>query len=341
MFQQCRLLKAQLFVLSILVWVPTGIAQIAPDPRLVEAAKKEAEVIWYTTLTLDMSKEVMDRFHKKYPFIKPTLYRTAGGPLLNRILSEARTGGRTWDVAVGPGLMVVPLMERKLLATYRSPEASMIYDELADKDGYWASFYALSFVLGYNTKLLKKEDLPKTYEDLLQPKWKGSQISLDVEAYEMLQGLMAAWGKSKAISYFKRLAAQQPIVQRGSTHRATLAAAGEFPLVMAFNQTCQRMIMRGAPIDWVPLEPAVVRVNPTVLAANAPHPNAAKLFIDFVLSREGQQMMQAFGGVPVRKDVEPDPPRLFRGYKWVIAHPRDYKNYEEIVKLYNEIFSIQ
>jgi iron(III) transport system substrate-binding protein len=341
MSRQGRLLAASLLALSILVLVPTSMAQPAPDPKVLEAAKKEAEVIWYTTLTLDMSKEVMDRFNKKYPFIKPTLYRTAGGPLLNRILSEARTGGRTWDVAVGPGLMVVPLMERKLLATYRSPEAAMIYDDLVDKDGYWASFYTLSFVLGYNTKLIRKEDLPKTYEDLLQPKWKGSQISLDVEAYEMLQGLIAVWGRSKAISYFKSLAAQQPRVQRGSTHRATLAAAGEFPLVVAFNQTCQRMIMRGAPIDWIPLEPAVVRVNPTVLAANAPHPNAAKLFIDFVLSKEGQQMMQAFGGVPVRKDVEPEPPRLFRGYKWVIAHPRDYKNYEEIVKLYNEIFSIQ
>lgn len=340
MIQYGRLFSLSALALSILAWTPLSSAQVAPDSKLLEGAKREGEVIWYTTLTLDMSKEVMDRFNKKYPFIKPTLYRSAGGPLLNRMLSEARAGARTWDVTVGPGLMVVPLMEKKLLAPYRSPEATMIYDDLVDKDGYWASFYTLSFVLGYNTKLIKKEDLPKTYEDLLQPKWKGGQISLDVEGYEMLQGLIAVWGKSKAVTYFKRLAAQNPKIQRGSTHRATLAAAGEFPLVIAFNQTCQRMIMRGAPIDWIPLEPAVVRVNPTILAANAPHPNAAKLFIDLVLSKEGQQMMQAFGGVPVRKDVEPDPPRLFRGYKWVIAHPRDYKNYDEIVKLYNEILSI-
>jgi hypothetical protein len=92
------LLAAYLLALSILVWGPPSIAQVAPDPKVLEAAAKKAEVILYTTLTLDMSKEVMDRFNKKYPFIKPTLYRTAAGPLLNRILSEARTGGRTWDV---------------------------------------------------------------------------------------------------------------------------------------------------------------------------------------------------------------------------------------------------
>jgi hypothetical protein len=125
-----------LIALSILAWAPNSTGQSARDPRVLDAAKKEAEVIWYTTLTLDMSKEVMDRFNKKYPFIKPTLYRTTGGRLLNRILSDARAGGPTRDVAVGPGLMVMPPMERKLLATYRSPEATMIYHDLVDKDGY-------------------------------------------------------------------------------------------------------------------------------------------------------------------------------------------------------------
>ena len=243
--------------------------------------------------------------------------------------------------AVGPGLMVLPLGERKLLAPYRSPEMKMVYDDLVDPDNSWASFYVLSFVLCYNTNMVRQQDLPKTYDDLLLPKWKGGQISLDVEAYELLQGLIAAWGRDKAIVYFKRLAAQEPSIKRGSTHRVTLTAAGEHPLVLAFNQTCQRMIMRGAPIDWTPLEPAVVRVNPTMVAAHAPHPSSARLFTDFVLSKEGQSMMQRFGGVPVRKDVEPDPPRLFRGYKWVIAHPKDYKNYDELVKLYNEILKVR
>lgn len=97
-------------------------SQANPDPRLIEGARKEGEVIFYTTMTLDQSKEVVDRFQKKYPFIKPTLFRTGGGPLLNKILNEARAGRHAWDVAAGRAEMYVPLMERKLLASYRSPE---------------------------------------------------------------------------------------------------------------------------------------------------------------------------------------------------------------------------
>src|SRR4029434_7171363 len=95
-------------------------AQSAPDPKLIEGAKKEGQIVFYTTMTLDQSKEVVDRFQKKYPFIKPTLFRTGGGPLLNRILNEARAGRHAWDVVAGRAEMYAPLMERKLLASYRS-----------------------------------------------------------------------------------------------------------------------------------------------------------------------------------------------------------------------------
>jgi hypothetical protein len=95
-------------------------AQTAPDPKVIEGAKKEGQMVFYTTMTLDQSKEVVDRFQKKYPFIKPTLFRTGGGPLLNKILTEARGGLHAWDVVAGRAEMYVPLMDRKLLASYRS-----------------------------------------------------------------------------------------------------------------------------------------------------------------------------------------------------------------------------
>jgi len=319
----------------------TAWAQANPDPKLIEGAKKEGELIWYTTMTLDQSKQVVDRFQQKYPFVKPELFRTGGGPLLNKILTEARGGRHAWDVVVGRGEMVLPLIERKLLASYLSPETKMIDSDLVDKEGYWTAYYVNAYVLGYNTKLVKKDDVPKTYEALLDPKWKNRQISVDTEAYGMLQGLIGIWGKEKAVAYFKRLAAQDAVPKRGNTERVQLAVAGEYPLILAYNQTIERMTQRKAPIDWVPLEPAVVQVNPAMLAAKAPHPNAARLFLDFILSKEGAEMLRGFQWIPVRKDVEPDPPRLFRGFKRVIESPEDYKNFDETVKLYLEIFKLR
>lgn len=334
------------FTLSLLLavfFLATGLSwpQASPDPKLIDGAKREGEVIWYTTMTLDQSKQVVDRFQNRYPFIKPTLFRTGGGPLLNKITTEARGGRHAWDVLVGRGEMVLPLAERKLLASYRSPETKMIDDPLVDKEGYWTAYYINTYVLGWNTKMVKKQDVPKSYEALINPKWKGGQISVDTEAYGMLQGLAGVWGKEKAVAYFKRLAALDPVPKRGNTERVMMAVAGEYPLLLAYNQTIQRMTSRGAPIDWLPLEPAVVQVNPAMVAAKAPHPNAARLFIDFLLSKEGAELLRSFQRIPVRKDVEPDPPRLFRGYKYVIENPEDYKNFDQIVKLYLEIFKLR
>jgi iron(III) transport system substrate-binding protein len=308
---------------------------------VIEGAKKEGEVVYYTTMTLDQSKQTVDRFEKKYPFVKVTLFRTGGGPLLNKIFTEARGGRFAWDVVVGRGEMVLPLMERKLLASYRSSETKMIDSQLVDNEGFWAAYYVNSYVLGWNTKLVKKEDVPKTYEGLLEPKWKGGQISLDNEAYGMLEGLKRAWGREKAVSYFRRLATQEPVIKRGNTERVQLAAAGEYSLIVAYNQTIQRMTSRGAPIDWLALEPAVTQVNPVMLGSKAPHPNAARLFYDFILSKEGQEMLRGMQRIPVRKDVEPDPPRLFRGFKYVIENPEDYKDFDATVKQYLEIFKLR
>lgn len=316
-------------------------AQADPTAKLIEGAKKEGEVVWYTTTTLDQSQQVVERFQKKYPFIKPTLFRTGGGPLLNKIMTETRGGLNGWDVVVGRGEMALPLIERKLVATYLSPERKMIPPDLADKRGYWTAWYVNGYVLGYNTKLVKKDDVPKTYEALLDPKWKGGQISVDTEAYGMLQGLIGVWGKEKTVAYFKRLAALDPVPKRGNTERVQLAVAGEYPLILAYNQTIERMRQRKAPIDWVALEPTVIQVNPAMLAAKAPHPNAGRLFMDFLLSKDGAEMLRSFQRIPVRTDVEPDPPRLFRGFKYVIENPESYKNFDETVKLYLEIFKLR
>jgi iron(III) transport system substrate-binding protein len=239
------------------------------------------------------------------------------------------------------GDSVLTFEDSKLIAPYRSPESKFIDKDMVDDDGYWAAYYVNPYVLGYNTKLVKKEEVPKTYEQLLDPKWKGRKISIDDSAYGLLAGLMRAWGKEKAVEYFKKLAAQEPVVQRGNTNRVQLTMAGEFPLIIAYAPTIQRETSKQHPMDWVPLEPVPVQVNPMMLAAKAPHPNAGKLFIDFLLSKEGQKMLVGFRRIPVREDVDPDPPRLFKGYKRIVEHPEDYKDFNTTVRLYQEIFGIR
>ena len=315
--------------------------QAGSNPKTIEAAKSEGVVAYYTTMTLSQSKKVADKFQAKYPFLKVDLFRSGADALLNKIQNEARGSLFAWDVVSGRGDMVLTLSEAKFLAPYRSPEVKFIERDMVDDDGYWAAYYVNPFVLGYNTNLVKKDEVPKTYEQLLDPKWKGKKISIDDSAYGLLAGLIREWGKEKAVAYFKKLAVQEPVVMRGNTNRVQLAMAGEYPLIIAYAPTIQRETSKGHPMDWVALEPVPVQVNPLMFAAKAPHPNAGKLLIDFLLSKEGQKMLVGFRRIPVREDIDPDPPRLFKGYKRIVEHPEDYKDFAHTIKIYQEIFGLR
>jgi iron(III) transport system substrate-binding protein len=324
------------------VWLAASLAAFAhaqesSDPKIIQAARKEGEIVWYTTMSSDQSNAFMARFQQKYPFLKPSIIRLGGSALLSRIVTEAKAGKSFFDVVHGTGEIVLPLMDLGLLAPYQSPERKMIPDDLKDQKGFWTSVYVNSVVLGYNTNLTKGQAIPRSYNDLLQPRWRGRKISLDDTYATFLQGLISSWGKDKALEYLKKLAEQEPVVMRGSTVRAQLAAAGEFPLVIAYANIIQYLAEKGAPVDWLPLEPAVISVNTVMLGAKANHPNAAKLFIDFTLSKEGQEKLWDFQRIPSRSDVEPKPARLFRGYKRYVVHPEETRNLDETAKLYSQI----
>jgi iron(III) transport system substrate-binding protein len=312
-------------------------SQVSSDPKIVEGARKEGEIVWYTTMSADQSTSFMERFQRKYPFLKPSIIRLGGNALLSRIVTEAKASRSYFDVVHGTGEIVLPLMNMGLLASYASPERKMIAEDLKDKKGFWTSVYVNSIVLGYNTNLTKGQPIPRSYDDLLQPTWRGRKISVDSTYVTFLQGLISAWGKDKALDYLKKLAEQEPVVMRGSTVRAQLAAAGEFPLVIAYANIIQYLTEKGAPIDWVALEPAVISVNTVMAGAKASHSNAAKLFIDFTLSKEGQEKLWDFQRIPSRSDVEPKPARLFRGYKRYVVHPEEMQNLDETAKLYSQI----
>ena len=214
----------------------------------------------------------------------------------------------------------------------------MIPEDLKDSKGYWTSVYVNSIVLGYNKNLVKKEDLPRTYEDLLLSRWKGRKISIDDSYTTFLQGLISAWGKDKALAYFKKLAEQEPVIMRGSTVRVQLAAAGEFPLVIAYANIIQYLTEKGAPIDWVPLEPAVISVNTVMLGAKASHPNAAQVAGGFhVIQRGPGKAMGLPDGFPRAAMSRRNRHDFFAVISVTSLHPEEYKNHDEVVKLYAQI----
>jgi ABC-type Fe3+ transport system substrate-binding protein len=335
-------------IVSVFIWCVAatgcsfGTASVfAADQKIIDAAKKEGELAWWSTIAQDQSQKLVDEFMKRYPFIKASYWRSGSVGLHNKIMLEARAGQSNWDVvSQTTPEFIFELKQKKLIAAYDSPERRYFSSDLKDKDGYWTGTYALPTGLGFNTQQVKREDVPKTYKDLLNPKWKGGKISVDDENYEILVGLSEAWGKKAAQEYLKALAAQKPAIGRGATQRTQMLAAGEFPLAISYTHTVEWSKSQGTSVDWVNLEPVVIKFDGIMLGAKAPHPNAGKLFIDFVLSQQGQELLQSFRRVTLRKDVDPDPPRLIKGFKRLVLHPDRSQNAQESLKLYREIFEL-
>ncbi|MBI4523977.1 MAG: extracellular solute-binding protein [Deltaproteobacteria bacterium] len=326
-------------VVALLGFSFTALAQ-QPATTLVNLARQEGRVIWYTTIAIPEGQAFIKFFEQRYPFLKVEMVRSGAGPMVNRILSEYTAGRHIVDVIHGVSSRgVLPyFQEKEIITSYDSPERRFIADDLKDRDGYWVSLYALPFVLIVNKNLVKAEDVPKSYEDLLHPKWKGKKILNDTENYAWFDGLLNYWGKDKGTAFFRKLAQQEQGFQRGARLRVQLVAAGEFPMTIGFGPHAQDYISKNAPIDWIPLEPVVFNVSSLSLAKRAPHPHAAKLFMDFLLSKEMQTRTVENNNIPVRVDVDPKPRRLFRDYKRIRQNIGDLS---ASINLYKEIFGLR
>lgn len=327
-------------LLAACVYFSFSAAGFAAEPGVLEGAKKEGALVFYTTMDIQNSRPLLDAFMKKYPFVKGDLVRLGGTAMVSRIMTEAQAGGNRFDVAVGISPSYVPMREKNLIAPYMSPEFPSLYDDLYEPKGYWATVYLNTIVLGYNTKNIARGELPKLYEDLLKPQYKQKFI-IDIENHDLFVGLSQEWGREKALAYFKGLAKQEPVFLRGNTNRANLVSAGERALTFVYAQVIERMKQTGAPVDWIPLEPVSVEVNVSMISAKAAHPNAARLFVDYLISKDGQEFLKTFRRIGPRKDVKPDPPKLFEGFRRRVIAPENYKNLGEITRLHNDALGIR
>lgn len=333
---------AELIVLIVLF---SFVELAAPDrshPQdIVEGAKKEGRLLLYTSLTLQEFDEIIAPFHKRYPFLKAESFRGNALQLLQKITTEARAGRPQVDVAQFNGFEAWQLHKLGLLQSYRSPEAVKFADRYKDPDGHWTTPYTNYLVLGYNPTLVAPGDVPKRWEDLLQPQWKGAKFALDRDNAVWYGGLSLYWGKERASKFMKALAGQQASMRKGHTLIATLMASGEFPLGLVYAHRIEEMKAKGMKtIEWVALEPIVATPIVIGIAKNAPNPNAAKLFVDFFLSTEGQSISQKQQfRVPANPDLPPISAKLDpKNLKVSLVNRQVADRYQEYDKEYQELF---
>ncbi len=272
-------------------------ASLCQAAEVRERAEAEGKLMFYATFNAADSKTLVDGFKQLYPKIDAAYYRSTDSAMMERILTENRAGQTLWDVVITTSFYGHNLKKRGLLGVYDSAERKYFRDGYKDPQATWTSSYTNYAAFGYNTRGNPKTGVPKSHTDLLKPEWKG-QIGMDSRAYEWFGTMLQAMGEEKGLAYMRELAKQTQL-RAGRTLLAQLVAAGEFTgALTAYSQTFEVLKPSGAPVDWVYLNPVFANIHPSAVAAKAPHPNAARLFIDFVLSKRGQELIRGMNRIP-------------------------------------------
>ena len=273
------------------------------EKRLIEKAKLEGALTIYTSLAPTEARPMVEAFEKKYG-IKVELWRAISERVIQRTVSEARAGRHTVDVVATNGPEMELLSREKILTQFFTPHAADLPPAGIPKHRLWLPDRLQFFVVGFNTNLVKREELPKTLAGFTDPKWKG-KLGIEAGDAEWMATLFTKWGEKEAMAFFRKLSEMRPEVRKGHVLLAQLVAAGEIPVGLTiYSANAETLKRKGAPIDWAPIE-AVARPQGLGISRNAPHPAAALLYADFVLSaEEGQKLYESMGRPPVNLKVK-------------------------------------
>ena len=307
------------------------------DAKLAELAKKEGSLVLYTSLAPTESKPLAEAFEKKYG-VKVELWRALSDKVLQRVVTESQAHRNSVDVVETNGPEMEAIAQERVLAEVYSPYLADLPQDGIPSHRSWYPDRLNFFVVGYNTKLVKREEIPKTYEGFLDPKWKG-RIGLEATDSEWMAAIVRAWGEQKGMDYFRRLSAMKPDMRKGHVLLAQLIATGEVPVGLTmYNANIESLKKKGAPIDFVPVQPVVARPQGIGVAKAAPHPAAALLFLDFVLSPEGQKLYESMGRVPASTKVKSE----LNNFPFVMTDPgtilRESQRWDN---LWNELFLVK
>ena len=303
---------------------------------LVKEAKNEKSVVWYAPMNREDLRQFTSAFETEYPFLKVEIL--TGGPqsLLNRILTEHRAGRYNYDTLNIRSSALFTLKKANAVGRYDSPNRRGLRAGFYDKDGYFNGIWASLMVFLYNTKQATKVDAPKSINDLLQAKWKG-KMGMDQDADDWLAALLEYYGDEKGKQIARNLGAQSLNIRKGRTLVSQLVAAGEFPLqIDAHHHEAVALRKAGAPIDYVFPEPfiPVKSVSSLVMSAQPPHPHAAALLVDFMISKKGQDIAFKQRRWPAFKELATGGPDDVGNRNTLVPDAEKWgSRYEELVQL--------
>ena len=338
--------SALVVLLALAILTPSRNADGA-DAALIEAARKEGKVVWYTTLIVNQAiRPLKAAFEKKYPGIELQYARADETPTAAKILEEGVAGRVQADIFDGITNMI-PLKRARLLASYVPATAAQYPPELKDREGYWNALLLYVFTPGINTTLVPKERAPRTYQDLLDPQWKGKMAwnpNSIAGAIGFVGNILTSMGDARGTDYLQALA-RQKVVNVEASARAILdqVIAGEYAIgLMSFNHHTVISAQKGAPSDWLKLEPVPVALDAVGILKDAPHPNAARLLIEFLTSEDGQRALQKADYLPAMASVPAMKPGLRPedgGFKATFFRPDEtYDRIPRWLQVVNELF---
>jgi iron(III) transport system substrate-binding protein len=304
--------------------------------RIIAGAKKEGELMLYSSLTQDDQLKLVADFKRRYG-ITVKFWRGSQAHILQRVISETRGGRFEFDVLETNAPQIEALAREKLLQRMSSPylEQQLLPDTVP-AHGEWAPDRLNLLVYAYNTNAVKPGDVPRTWQDLLDPKWKR-RIGMESTNVEWFAALVESMGEKPGLELFRRMGDNGVAVRTGHTHSTGRVIAGEIPVMLGvYSHDVDRMKVKGAPVDWFVLPPAVVVPSAVAVSRRAPHPNAAALFYDYMLT-EGQRLYTEVHRVPANKDYDTPVRRLVRERQPVKVvnaqqHIDDYEKWHDLYK---------
>lgn len=274
--------------------------------RLAEGAKKEGALTLYTSVPVEDMTALTSAFEQRYG-VKVRMWRASAEQVLQRATVEHRAGRFEVDAFELGGREMESLHREKLLQEVKTPALESLVPQAVLPHREWVGTRLNIFSVAYNTNLVKKEEVPKSYDDLVDPKWKG-RLGIEAEDYDWLATIAADRGEEKTVKLFRDVVAKNGIsVRKGHTLLTNLVASGEVPMALTnYLYKTDQLKTGGAPLDWFILPPAVARVNGVGVARKAPHPHAAVLFLDFILT-DGQKILAERDFTPTNIKVKPLP----------------------------------
>ncbi len=312
------------------------------DGSLEDRARAEQFVVLYSAMSSQDTDRLARRFMARYPIALRVL-RVESSQLPAKIAIAARAGTPEADVEISPGFQTDQLKRNGLLDTYAVPETHDFTAGAFDTEGFWSAAYLNTDTIVYNTDRLRAAGLrpPTSWSDLARPEWRG-KVALFNGSYEWYATMRKTLGQAYADRLMQALAANQPAMV--ATHQLALnmTAAGEYAAAMnVYGYDVERLRRQGQPVALVNAAPTVGEINAVAIVKSAPHPNGARLFERWLLSRETQTFVAtSLGRVSGRKDVKSNPTIWNSKMRIVITNPAESTDYSDDVKIFDQTFGI-